>query len=84
MKNYRKVLKIASNSSVIKKGMFTSLVVGSILNLINQGNLLFTNQLAEFSLIKMSVTYLTPFLVSVYSTTSALLRKDLVLLTKIS
>lgn len=82
MKKVRKIIKIASNYSIIRKAILTSIIVGTILNLINQGNLIFTNQIAELSITKMSITYLTPFMVSLYSTTTALLRKDLLLLTE--
>ncbi|MFD2163330.1 nitrate/nitrite transporter NrtS [Paradesertivirga mongoliensis] len=82
MKKVRKIIKIASNYSIIRKAILTSIIVGTILNLINQGNLIFTNQIAEVSITKMSITYLTPFMVSLYSTTTALLRKDLLLLTE--
>ena len=82
MKKIEKALKIASNYSIVKKAVLTSMIVGTILNLINQGNLIFTNQIAELSVTKMTITYLTPFMVSIYSTTTALLKKDLLLLTE--
>ncbi|MBC8054021.1 MAG: nitrate/nitrite transporter NrtS [Sphingobacteriaceae bacterium] len=82
MKKLQQIIKIASNISVIKKGILTSAIVGTILNLINQGNLVFSSQMEDLSVIKMCVTYLTPFIVSIYSTTTALLRKDLLLLTE--
>ena len=82
MKKIEKALKIASNYSIVKKTVLTSMIVGTILNLINQGNLIFTNQIAELSVTKMTITYLTPFMVSIYSTTTALLKKDLLLLTE--
>ena len=81
MKKLSKILKIALNISVVRKGIVTSLVVGTVLNLINQGNLLFNDRISDLSGLKLTITYLTPFIVSVYSTTSALLRKDLLLLT---
>ena len=76
MENCQKLLKIASRNSILKKGLLISMVVGTLLNLINQGNLLLTNQLLEVSLFKLSLTYLTPFVVSVYSTATAILKQE--------
>jgi hypothetical protein len=47
-----------------------------VLNFVNQGNLLLGNQLPDISIVKICLTYLTPFLVSVYSTTSAVLDRN--------
>ena len=76
MKESLKFLKIASQSFVIRKGILLSVLVGSVLNFVNQGNLLLGNQLPDISIVKICLTYLTPFLVSVYSTTSAVLDRN--------
>lgn len=76
MEKYKKVLKITFQTSTIKKGFIISAIVGTLLNLINQGNLLFTNHFPEVSIVKISLTYITPFIVSVYSITSTILRRD--------
>jgi hypothetical protein len=76
MKNYSKIIKIASKNSTIRKGIVISLTVGTLLNLINQGNLILSTQFPEVSVIKIFLTYITPFMVSVYSTTTALLNTE--------
>ena len=65
-------LKIALEKSTLKKGLIVSIVVGSILNLINQGNFLIGNHFSEISIPKICLTYIAPFLVSVYSTSSSI------------
>ncbi|MEJ6980456.1 hypothetical protein WG906_08335 [Pedobacter sp. P351] len=76
MKNLKRIAKITFQNSTIKKGFIISAIVGSFLNLINQGNLFFTNQLPEVSIMKIGLTYITPFVVSVYSITSTKLKQD--------
>lgn len=60
------------NKKVIKKGLILSLIIGSILNAINQGDHILANNWNKVSFLKLSLTYITPFLVSVYSTVTAL------------
>lgn len=76
MENFKRLLKITFQNSTIKKGFIISAVVGTLLNLINQGNLIFTNHLPEVSILKISLTYLTPFVVSVYSITSTIIKQQ--------
>lgn len=76
MEKLKKLLKITFQNSTMKKGFIISAIVGTLLNLINQGNLLFTNQLPEVSIVKLSLTYITPFVVSVYSITSTIIKKE--------
>jgi hypothetical protein len=68
-------LKIAFQKSTLKKGFIVSVVVGSVLNLINQGNLILGNHFPEVSLSKLCLTYIAPFLVSVYSTSSSIIQQ---------
>jgi hypothetical protein len=44
-----------------------ALVVGTVLNLINQFNPIINLDYTQFNLIKGTITYLVPFLVSIYS-----------------
>jgi len=73
-KNLKKYL---FNKKTLKKGILISAIVGSILNIINQGELIMTHQWDKISFFKLCLTYLTPFTVSVYSTTTALRDKIL-------
>lgn len=76
MEKLKRIVKITFQNSTIKKGFIISAIVGTFLNLINQGNLFFTNQLPEVSMVKLGLTYITPFVVSVYSITSTKLKQD--------
>jgi hypothetical protein len=69
------ILKIALEKRTLKKGLMVSIVVGSILNLINQGNLILGNHFSEISMPKLCLTYIAPFLVSIYSTSSSILQQ---------
>jgi len=74
MEIYLRSAKIASKKSTIKRAIIISLLVGSILNLINQGDSILNQQWGHVNFFKLVLTYITPFMVSVYSTTTALLK----------
>lgn len=67
-------LDIALSSDVVTLGLRTSLVVGSVLNLINQGDALFGE--AQLSILKLCLTYLVPYCVATYSATSITLKRQ--------
>jgi hypothetical protein len=52
---------------LVRKALATSLVVGTILTAINQGDMLLAGQLAPVLLWKIPLTYFVPFAVSTYS-----------------
>lgn len=52
---------------MLAKALWTALVVGSILVLINQGDLILSGQLTPRIALKLGLTYFVPFGVSVYS-----------------
>jgi hypothetical protein len=52
---------------LVRKALATSLVVGTILTAINQGDLLLAGQFAPILLWKIPLTYFVPFAVSTYS-----------------
>lgn len=64
----RRALAIALSPQVVKLALRTSLLIGSLLNLINQGDAL----LGEAPLVvgKLLLTYLVPYCVATYSATS--------------
>jgi hypothetical protein len=64
----RRALAIALSPQVVKLGLRTSLVIGSLLNLINQGDALFGA--APLVVGKLLLTYLVPYCVATYSATS--------------
>lgn len=71
-----KLTKIAFHRSTVNKAITISLTVGTVLNLINQGDFIFQMQWEKISVFKVFLTYLTPFCVSTYSTATALIAKD--------
>ena len=52
---------------LVRKALATSLVVGTILTAINQGDMLLAGQLTPVLLWKIPLTYFVPFAVSSYS-----------------
>jgi hypothetical protein len=65
-------LRIASSREVVLPALRTALVVGTVLNLINQGDALLGP--AEVAVGKLFVTYCVPYCVSTYTATRVLLR----------
>jgi len=70
-----KFTKIAFHRSTVNKAIIISLTVGTVLNVINQGDYIFQMQWEKISAFKVLLTYLTPFCVSTYSTATALMIK---------
>lgn len=58
---------------VIKLALRTSLVIGSLLNVINQGDALFGE--GDVQLFKLLLTYMVPYGVATYSATSITLKQ---------
>ena len=70
-----KFTKLAFHRSTVNKAIIISVTVGTVLNLINQGDFIFQMQWEKINTFKIFLTYLTPFCVSTYSTTTALMDK---------
>ena len=64
-------LKTAISGPYLARAITVMIIVGSVLNLINQGDALF--QGAPINFAKLLFTYLVPFCVSTYGTWSALI-----------
>jgi hypothetical protein len=62
------VLEIATSPRIVRLALKTSVFVGSLLNLINQGDALFGP--AAVDAFKLGLTYLVPYCVATYSATS--------------
>jgi hypothetical protein len=60
-------LALAASRPTVVGGLRVAVVVGSILNLINQGDRLLALRFADVSWWKIGLTYLVPFCVSVFS-----------------
>jgi hypothetical protein len=68
----RRAFEIASSPYVVRLALRTSLIIGSVLNVINQGDAL----LGDAKLVpgKLLLTYLVPYCVATYSATNVSLR----------
>lgn len=56
---------------VLRRAIYVSLVVGTILTAINQGDVLLAGQITSLVLLKILLTYLVPYSVSTFSALSA-------------
>lgn len=64
-------LKLAKRPAIIKRSLIIAAIVGTILNLINQGDVM--GNMSEFELWKCVMTYMVPYCVSTYGAVSALI-----------
>ncbi|QSZ43045.1 hypothetical protein GJV85_02265 [Sulfurimonas aquatica] len=62
--------EIASSKSVVARATKVSFVVGTTLNLINQGDSLIALDLINVSIIKLVLTYFVPYGVTTYTATA--------------
>jgi hypothetical protein len=58
-------------SPVVRRAIVVALVVGTILCIINQGDVLLSGHLTAFVVAKIGLTYVVPFSVSTYSALAA-------------
>lgn len=63
-------LQLAFRPSIVKRSLVVAVIVGTILNLINQGDVMTGS--ATFNLFKCLLTYTVPYCVSTYGAVSAL------------
>lgn len=63
-------LRIAKRPSIVKQSLIIAAIVGTILNLINQGDVM--TGASTFNLIKCVLTYMVPYCVSTYGAVMAL------------
>ena len=63
------VLELATSDGALSRSLLTSLVVGTILTAINQGDVILAGQLPN--LVKTGLNYLVPFCVATFGAVSA-------------
>ncbi len=63
------VTRIAFQKEAVISALKVSFIVGIILNLINQADILFSLQFLRLNAFKVLLTFLVPYLVTIYSTT---------------
>ena len=64
--------QIALQRNIVLRAFKLALIVGSILMLINHGDVMLNNELSQKGFIKIIVTYFVPYCVSTYSSTEAI------------
>lgn len=64
------IFKIICNKDIIVRALKLSIVVGTILNIINQYDMMLEIDLSKINWFKFSLTYTIPFLVSMYTAIS--------------
>lgn len=70
-----RVFRMAVRPDVIKRSLIVSAVVGTVLNVINQGDALLGLQ--SLDLAKCILTYMVPFCVATYGAVAALSKLEL-------
>ena len=75
MSIWRAACRCAVCDGVPRRSFFVALVVGTVLNLINQGDALFGP--AHINWIKIGLTYFVPYAVSTYGAVSYRLSREL-------
>ena len=64
--------QIARRNDVAWRSARVSLIVGSLLCLINQGDVILAGQVSQLVLLKIGLTYLVPYCVATYGAVGAL------------
>ena len=71
MNNLKLIKKIASSKELLVKAIKIAFIVGIILNIINQGNIIFSLDFEKLNIFKLLLTFTVPFCVSMYSSIMA-------------
>jgi hypothetical protein len=69
----RSFFTFAFQRSTVVRSLKLSTIVGSSLNIINQGDMILGGVWENINYFKLALTYVVPYLVSTYSTASALI-----------
>jgi len=65
--------QLAKRRDIVKRSLIIAAIVGTILNLINQGDAV--GDMSKFELGKCLLTYMVPYCVSTYGAVTALMHK---------
>lgn len=68
MASWRRVWEYATSAGVPRRSAWAAVVVGTVLNLINQGDALFSGRKLDWT--KIALTYLVPYCVTTYGAVS--------------
>ncbi len=69
-------LTLALEPSIVKRGLKYSVIVGTILVIINQGDAFLAGKLTSFQLWQVLLTYTVPYVVSSLSSVQALINQE--------
>lgn len=71
--SFREILDTAKSPAIVQRSIKVSLLVGSILMLINHGDALLAGELDQNRIAKILLTYIVPYLVSTQAGVAATL-----------
>ena len=71
MKKHLIWLTTAAEPSILKRSLMVSAIVGTILMVINHGDVIVSGHISLLHLYKIGLSYLVPFLVSSYSSVAS-------------
>ena len=69
MQGWKSALLLAVTNGIARRAFFVALVVGTVLNLINQGDALFAGRPLDW--LKIGLTFLVPYCVSTHGAVTA-------------
>jgi len=73
----RNIVDTAFSANIIKRSLLISAIVGSVLVIINHGDVIMTGSIDTKQMTKILLTYCVPYLVSTYSAVSVTLEHNL-------
>jgi hypothetical protein len=69
----REWCELACTGSIVRRGLKFAVVVGAILIVINHGDAILSGQLSATNYVKMALTVVVPYMVSVFSSVGAMI-----------
>ena len=72
----RNWLRLAMRADVVGRGLKVTLIVGTILTAINQGDLIADNTITPGTLTKIFLNYFVPYCVSIYNDVDVLVKQQ--------
>jgi len=73
---FLKIYKTALEKDIILSSLKVALIVGGVLNIINQGNVIFTFNFKAINWFMLSLNFAVPYLVSTYASVRTRLKKS--------
>jgi len=70
------IIKTVCDTEILKQSLKISIIVGTILNIINQGDYLFNMMFNDINYFKLALTYFVPFCVSTYTAITVKMQQE--------